>query len=71
VPFRNSTGNLYINRKCTGATVASHPLAASICLGPFEVWPGRITCICLLRAKPQARNYRGREVPLNRKDTSP
>jgi len=43
-------GNLYINRKCTGAMVGRIPSVDSICLGRIPSLAAPIICICSRRA---------------------
>ena len=46
-------GNLYLNRKCTGAMVGAHPFGGFNMSGNGTPRPaGRIICCCTCRPKP-------------------
>ena len=44
-------GNLYLNRKCTGAMVGAHPFGGFNMSGKTPRQAARITCSCLRRRR--------------------
>ncbi len=50
-------GNLYFNRKCTGAMVGAHPFGGFNMSEPTPRPAAPITCCCLPRPKASARSY--------------